>query len=1126
MQTLADRLSKLEANVRGVASAIKTIDKALGSISNSKVKKLASVVDALNGTGASGAGTRTSKVAGVINAVKPAMWNNTTRGAMNTAMKQYRDITAYAEKMARNHKYSQVPQPTPVNWDSVKGSINQYKDRYKSIYAYADKIKQSHLDDLASQERQKQALQNAIDRYKSIYAYAEKIKRAHDDDSGFREWMKNRPTLAEAQARFPDVPRGNSSRRASVALDETVKKANEGVERLKDSLEGVDQELPTDGLAELNAGLSDSNLLLAVFKTSWGIAFALMKKVASLALRLGKIFMKTISAGASMAFNGLKNAVEKTISPVTKLTSAFSKFFSQVARVAFMRILRDSIRQVMQAMSDGIAAVYDYSNAIGGTFASSMDRFATSTNYFRNSLGAMVAPIANIIIPALDNLIDKCVSVVNAINMVISALGGSATWVKAIKAPQKWGDAVSGSAKDAKDDVEELIDTLTLGFDELHVFQENDPKKSSSGSGGGSGGGASGLDQFTTEAIPDWLKSMLDSEDWYDLGKLVAEKLNGLLKDVDDWINNVFRPQGIIWANRLATFLNGLVENLDWVLLGKTIADGLNAVMAIVNHFLETFDFKMLGRKLGEGIASMFYYIEWDNLGLLIANRWNALLETISGLVEQFASHARMYGRSIGYAVNSMFRNIEWDEIGNIVINGLNGIARLFEGLNEIIKWDELIDGVNRNLRRILDEADFEGLGKSITTFITNLLQKVREFDWDSLGQIISESIKSIGWGDILDELWQTLKTIAHDTFLPVVETFLQECIDEIVPKIQEKHPIIGAVVGDLLTSLLSLVDDFRLALDETNAGIEEDTGIHFDATRAIVDAELGNAAILGAQHSDELRTKLTGNNKTMNDDTALNFGENGIYGWVKKYMEWSRTSVVTETTESNIQSKKNWGEMDTNAGASFGNIFTNIKKYMADSDKYVVDDTGNMRKVSKEEWDKMSTNADSIFKTIAETISKKIKEAESAVQAACAAMKSWIDAILGAISSAIAKAGELASWANQGAGYDPGADQAQWGGMATGGFPEVGDIFYANEAGPELIGTIGGRPAVASNNEITGIADAVYETGSQEANLLLQAVNLLAQIAEKDMTVTIGDREIAEANNRGQEQIGSAILI
>lgn len=46
----------------------------------------------------------------------------------------------------------------------------------------------------------------------------------------------------------------------------------------------------------------------------------------------------------------------------------------------------------------------------------------------------------------------------------------------------------------------------------------------------------------------------------------------------------------------------------------------------------------------------------------------------------------------------------------------------------------------------------------------------------------------------------------------------------------------------------------------------------------------------------------------------------------------------------------------------------------------------------------------------------------------------------------------------------------------AEGGFPNAGELFIANEAGPELIGNIGRRTAVANQNQITeGIANATY---------------------------------------------------
>lgn len=68
--------------------------------------------------------------------------------------------------------------------------------------------------------------------------------------------------------------------------------------------------------------------------------------------------------------------------------------------------------------------------------------------------------------------------------------------------------------------------------------------------------------------------------------------------------------------------------------------------------------------------------------------------------------------------------------------------------------------------------------------------------------------------------------------------------------------------------------------------------------------------------------------------------------------------------------------------------------------------------------------------------------------------------------------------------------------GFATGGFPTKGDLFIANEAGPELVGSMGGRTAVANNDQITsGIRDAAYmgmkqalsETGGNGVNVVIE---------------------------------------
>lgn len=48
--------------------------------------------------------------------------------------------------------------------------------------------------------------------------------------------------------------------------------------------------------------------------------------------------------------------------------------------------------------------------------------------------------------------------------------------------------------------------------------------------------------------------------------------------------------------------------------------------------------------------------------------------------------------------------------------------------------------------------------------------------------------------------------------------------------------------------------------------------------------------------------------------------------------------------------------------------------------------------------------------------------------------------------------------------------------GYAGGGFPQTGQLFLAREAGPEMVGNIGGRTAVANNQDIVaGISQGVY---------------------------------------------------
>lgn len=76
----------------------------------------------------------------------------------------------------------------------------------------------------------------------------------------------------------------------------------------------------------------------------------------------------------------------------------------------------------------------------------------------------------------------------------------------------------------------------------------------------------------------------------------------------------------------------------------------------------------------------------------------------------------------------------------------------------------------------------------------------------------------------------------------------------------------------------------------------------------------------------------------------------------------------------------------------------------------------------------------------------------------------------------------------------------------AEGGFPDQGSMFVAGEVPgqAEMVGNINGKTGVASGKEITGIADAVRDTGQTEAELLREQNNLLRRLLTKTGTVTL----------------------
>ena len=134
------------------------------------------------------------------------------------------------------------------------------------------------------------------------------------------------------------------------------------------------------------------------------------------------------------------------------------------------------------------------------------------------------------------------------------------------------------------------------------------------------------------------------------------------------------------------------------------------------------------------------------------------------------------------------------------------------------------------------------------------------------------------------------------------------------------------------------------------------------------------------------------------------------------------------------------------------------------------------------------------------------------------------VDAVLGInITKVTSNQPKVDLGIKQGAGVDKSAT-IYIKGAASGGFINTGELFVAREAGPEMVGQIGNRTAVANNDQIVqGIASGVAQAQSAQNALLREQNSLLRDILNKGSGISTGS--IASAFERANRREGSTIV-
>lgn len=262
--------------------------------------------------------------------------------------------------------------------------------------------------------------------------------------------------------------------------------------------------------------------------------------------------------------------------------SGLSKFLDTLRRVAYMRFVRSILRGIVSAFKEGITNLYQWSSAVNGTFAASMDRLATSTQYLKNSLGAMLAPLIEALAPVLEWVIDRIVDVFNWITAMLAALSGSSTYTVAKKVSTTWGDTtkqIKTGTDSARESVEQLKRSI-LGFDEINKLDAPDTSGGSgkTGGGGSTSTGPSPSDMFETRQLDGWMLGLSNMISKLKMGlpalfapivagfAAIKAAIEGVIKKTREWLKDLAEAGKTVIEVGVSLVRKGWKTLTGWVL--------------------------------------------------------------------------------------------------------------------------------------------------------------------------------------------------------------------------------------------------------------------------------------------------------------------------------------------------------------------------------------------------------------------------------------------------------------------------------------------------------------------------------------------------------------------------------
>lgn len=678
-----------------------------------------------------------------------------------------------------------------------------------------------------------------------------------------------------------------------------------------------------------------------------------------------------------------------------------------------------AISQIKQAVKEGSDNLVQYSD----TYNKSISGMVSSLLYLKNAWAAAFAPIINVVAPYVSAFIDMMARALNSVGQFMAALTGKGFVVQAKKAWKDYGASIADTSKNASKGLNNTNDAAKKLKKTIFGFDELNVLTSNddTGSNGGSGSGSGSGGGYTGPSPSDMFETIKVPSSMKDL----ADKFKEALAKSD------FTDIGRMISDKLSNAL----ESIQWNKVYRHAENFGKDIATFLNGLITPRLFYDLGKTLANSINTAFHAanafavnFDWSNLGT-----------------------------SLAASIIGFFRN--WDA-------GLTAetFSHFGTGLLEAIK--SFVDTLNGN-------QIFYTIGQKLVDFIFGI-------DW---GQLTYDVVGlSLSLLNALAGLPQQLKNGIRERILEKIfdaesEEELKEKVREFVIKgataINERLTEWYNAAGELINGLKKGIVD---GLKNIGAWIKENVvdpfikwfkdlwGINSPST---VMAEIGQWILPGFL--------------------------NGVKSGLADVLSW-------------------FGSLPVKIKDALGNA----KEWLVEKGKGAIEGIRNGYENSKQSGllSKVSNLKNEVFSyvgNVADRVKSKGSDIVSGIKSGYEnnkwSIRSAVSGIPNLISSGIGSLynigqSAIASFANGFASihipmphigwnwnrFDLGnfsfsvpSFNLRW--YAKGGFPNMGEMFIAGEKGPEMVGQIGKKNAVANNTQITtAIKEAVVEGMMQVA--------------------------------------------